>query len=197
MPSSPHAFPKRGSIIERMDRRGIFFLCTLLLGICVARAQDVLSDEEIQKAIDSGRTTKAQTLWKNLENGHAVQINRITIVDQVGKQAVFLNDLDLIALVASDATRRHSVLQVVDVGRWRNLGATHVILVARVETRNTLGLLEWQSPAVHMTIKADGSEIQPLSQAPSESSETRSFFVTVISASGHERHKDIDVSKLK
>ena len=184
-----------------------------------AGGQNIPSDAEIQNAIDTGSTTKPQTLWKNIKSNRGVVINRITIVDQVGKQAVFMSDLDLIASAASDAARRHSVLRVGEVKQWSNLGATHVVLIARVETRNALGILEWQAPAVHMIITADGNEIQPLSESPSESSETRNLFVanaesqtvfdfhipsgpkslrvTVISSSGRERHKDFDASKLK
>ena len=35
--------------------------------------QSSLSDDAIQKAIDSGRTTKAQALWKTIEKTRAVR----------------------------------------------------------------------------------------------------------------------------
>jgi hypothetical protein len=34
-------------------------------------------------------------------------------------------------------------------------------------------LPKWQAPAVHMTITADGTEIQPLSESATERSETK------------------------
>ena len=198
--------------------------------------QSSLSDEAIQKAIDSGRATKAKVLWKGIEKNHAVRINRQSVADSVGKTAIFLADRDLIALAASDAVRRHRVLSVDEVKQWPNRGATHVLLVAEAGGTYIGNLPKWQAPAVHMTITVDGHEIQPLSESAAEKTEaellasqtgvvsgtdkplyesafygvarSRTWFsfdipdgarltVTVISADGHEKHKDFDASKLK
>jgi hypothetical protein len=204
--------------------------------------QSFLSDDAIQKAIDSGRATKAQALWKSIEKNHAVRINRQSFADSVGKTAIFLADRDLIALAAADAARRHRVLSVDEVKQWPDFGATHVLLVAVAGGMYIANLPKWQAPAVHMTITVDGREIQPLSESATERSETtlfpsqtgvvsrsgnvvtytrlyesalydvahsRTWFsfdippdgarltVTVISADGHEKHKDFDASMLK
>jgi len=204
--------------------------------------QSSLSHDAIQKAIDSGRATKTQVIWKSIEKNHAVRINRQSFADTVGKTAIFLTDRDLIALAASDAARRHRILSVAEVKLWPNLGATHVLLVAEAGGMYIANLPKWQAPAVHMTITVDGREIQPLSESVTERSETKLFpsqtgvvsrsgnvvtytplyesafydvarsrtwfsfdippdatrlTVTVISAEGHEKHKDFDAFKLK
>ncbi len=186
--------------------------------------QNTLSDAAIQKAIDSGRTLKSQALWKNIEKSRSVRINRQTFADSVGKKAIFLTDQDLIALAASDAARRHRTLRVEEVKQWPNLGATHVILVAEAGGMYIANLPKWQAPAVHMTITADGNEIQPLSESDTERGESKLFLndsviydvahsrtwfafyippgavsltVTVISYDGHEKHKDFDAAVLK
>lgn len=201
-----------------------------------------LSDEAIQKAIDSGRATNARALWKIVDKNHAVRINRQSFADSVGKRAIFLTDRDLIALAASEASRRHRILSVAEVKQWPNLGTTHVLLVAEAGGIYIANLPKWQAPAVHMTITVDGREIQPLSESATERTETqllpsqtgvpsrsgnivtytplyesavydvarsrtwfsfaippnaKTLMVTVISADGHEKHKDFDASMLK
>jgi hypothetical protein len=210
--------------------------------LAAAAEQNPLSNDAIQKAINSGRATKVQAFWKNIEKNHAIRINRQTFADTVGKKAVFLTDRDLITLAVSDAARRHQVLTVDEVRLWPNLGAIHVVLVAEAGGMYIANLPKWQAPAVHMTITADGHEIQPLSESATQRSETkilpsqtgiisrsgnvvtytplyesalydvarsRTWFsfdlppdavrltVTVISADGHEKHKDFDASQLK
>jgi hypothetical protein len=138
-------------------------------------SQVSLSDDAIQKAIDSGSAQTAQAVWKTIEKHHAVRINRQSFADSVGKTAVFMTDRDLITLAASEAARRHRGLTVGEVKRWRNLGTTHILLVAVAGGIYVANLPKWQAPAVHMTITADGREIQPLSESATESRETRLF----------------------
>lgn len=134
-----------------------------------------LSDDAIQKALDSGSATTAQAVWKTIEKHHAVRINRQSFADSVGKTAVFLTDRDLITLAASEAARRHRGLTVGEVKRWSNLGTTHVLLVAVAGGIYVANLPKWQAPAVHMTITAVGREIQPLSESRTETRETQLF----------------------
>ena len=145
----------------------------LLASVSIAAGQGPLPDEAIQKAIDLGRSTKTPALWKNVEKNHSVRINRQTFADSVGKTAIFLTDRDLVAFAASDAARRHRSLTVDEVKQWPNLGAIHVLLVAEAGGMYIANLPKWQAPAVHMTITADGTEIQPLSESATERSETK------------------------
>lgn len=149
-------------------------IAALLAGVCIHMAgSDLLSDKEIQKAIDLGRATEVRAVWKSIQKNHLVRINRPAVSafgDIVGKRAIFLNDRDLVVLAASDTSRRHHVLTIAEVRQWRSLGATHVLLVA--EGSGDTDLSKWRAPAVHMTITADGREIQPLSESITESSQT-------------------------
>jgi hypothetical protein len=205
-------------------------------------AQTSLSDDIIQKAIDSGSKKKTKVLWNEIEKRRSVRINRQSFADSVGKTAIFLNDGDLISLAASEAARRHQLLSVEQIKLWPNLGATHVLLMTVAGGMYIANLPKWQAPAVHMTITADGQEIQPLSELAGRNSETkilpsqtgvvsrggnivtytplyesaiydvarsRTWFsfglpinaqkltVTVISADGHEKHKDFDSALLR
>jgi hypothetical protein len=210
----------------------LLLICSIAL-----YGQDALSDGVIQSAISAGRVAKPEAIWKEIEKRRSVKINRQSFSDSVGKTAVFLNDGDLISLVASDAARRHRTLTVSEVRRWPNLGMTHVLLVAVAGGAYIANLPKWQAPAVHMTITADSVEIQPISESgtqgtrtqilPSETgvasrngnvvtytplyqsaiydvARSRTWFsfqlpagakhlvVTVISADGHEKHKEFD-----
>ncbi len=214
----------------------------LLANVSIVAGQNFLPDDGIQRAINLGRSTKTPALWKSIEKNHAVRINRQTFADTVGKTAIFLADRDIVAIAASDAARRHRSMTVDEVKQWPNLGAIHVLLVAEAGGMYIANLPKWQAPAVHMTITADGTEIQPLSESATERSETkllpsqtgivsrngsvvtytplfesalydvarsRTWFsfhippdavhltVTVISADGHEKHKEFDASKFK
>jgi hypothetical protein len=90
--------------------------------------------------------------------------------DAVGKRVIFINDRDLIALAASDTSRRHHILTIAEVRQWPSLGITHVLLAA--ETSSDTDISKWRAPVVHVTITADGREIQPLSESITESTQT-------------------------
>jgi hypothetical protein len=145
-------------------------LLALCAGVCFGQ---VLTDAEIQSAIDAGRSAKTRALWQRIEKRHSVRINRQAFVDTVGKTAIFLNDADLISLASSDAARRHQNFTVEDVKLWPNPGLTRVLLVAVAGGIYIANLPKWQAPAVHMTITADGNEIQPASESVTRSTETK------------------------
>jgi hypothetical protein len=138
-----------------------------------AAAQSPISDDVIQKYIDIGRASKTKAIWDGIEKHQSVRINRQGFGDTVGKTAVFLADKDLIALAAAEAVRRHQKLSVEYVRAWPALGTTRVLLIAVAGGMYIMNLPKWQAPAVHMTITADGEEIQPLSESGTAGEETK------------------------
>ena len=60
-----------------------------------------------------------------------------------------------------------------DVKQWPNMGAIHALLVVEATGMYKANMPKWQAPSVHMTITADGIEIQPTSETRGPNSETK------------------------
>jgi hypothetical protein len=159
--------------------RATYPLCFVFALLGVTTAQELpkhgtkLTDAAIQSAIDSGRGVESKKLWKSIEKHRGVKINGYSIGgDTVAKRAVFMTPADVIAFAASDAKRRHQILTLDTVKGWPDLGATRVMLTAEATGMYKMNLPKWQAPAVHMTITADGTELQPVSEGATKRTDT-------------------------
>lgn len=140
--------------------------------LAVSAPGQSLPDAEIQSAINAGRAMKTKAAWGSIQKLHSLRINREGIGDSVGKTVVFMGYRSLVLLEAAEAARRHQTLSVVDVKNWPDSGATRILLIAQAGGIYIGNIPKWQAPAVHMTITADGVEIQPLSETGAGRSQT-------------------------
>lgn len=175
---------KEGNVKTKEFIRTVgFSLITLSIGLLLlkssatgqAAGQGYLSDDEIQKEIDRGRTTGTDVAkrLKKCDFNIGVPFGILG-----GTDAIFLTERDLIALASLRATSPVVFMpvgqppSVGDVKQWPNPGAIHVILryyevkgVIQPGTKVKDVIqpgTKFVAPAIHMTMAADGLEVQPL-----------------------------------
>lgn len=150
------------------------FLCIALLiaGFSSASVGQVLSDAEIQKAMDRGKNSSTKQLWKEIKKTQHVRINRAGL-DPIEKTVTFLSDVDRISLESAEAKRQLREITIDEVKRNLPLGTTEVLLEANCYNNLYAGSLPKWGPqgGVHLVLKVNGMLIQPIERrtGPSDS----------------------------
>ena len=195
----------------------------LLFGLLVRYGNSqALSDNQIQIAIDKGRSTTAKALWQELKH-KAIRISRGDFGAPVELKIMILTYGDRISFAAAEAKRQ---LRDFGVAQAEKLpGGVVVLLEASALASNSSGVPNWsENGGVHMVLKIADKIIQPLEKEDagefdglnywwlptSETVIARTWFtfpeipndiqiltVTVISGTGRTKEKQVYTERFK
>lgn len=133
---------------------------TVLFCTALACAQG-LTDADIQAAINRGKASPTNKLWKEIRKKQQVRINRAGLVDAVDKKVTFITDADRIALLAANANEEKRTFTVEMVKRTVPLDVTEVLLEASCYNELYAGSLpQWGlDGGVRLLVEADGKPV--------------------------------------
>jgi hypothetical protein len=143
-------------------------LLPLLAFVCGSCSwAQILSDAEIQEAIDRGRSTTPQALWQELRNLDETLITRGSFGAPIELRVIIVTGGARIALEAAEAQRQLREISADDAKKL--LGVTGVLLEARSSGAQAGFLHPWAvQGGVHMVFKIGGKIVQPLQKQDGE-----------------------------
>ncbi len=178
-----------------------------------------LTDADIEKAIQRGKSVGSKKLWADLRKRQQFRINRAGL-DPVEKKVLFLFDKDRIALESSEAKRQVREISVDYIKTHMQLNVMEIMLEANLYNSNYSSTLpKWGPPGVHLVLKFGETTVQPEKKIPGEGDaagvgllyrvlyeryslrswylfqvqEGGKFTVIVIAANGNKKEKEIDL----
>lgn len=153
----------------------LFYLPAILLALSASLF--AATDAEIQAAINRGCGRTPDLLMKQIKKDHTVRLTRGGFHDPVAKKVTFILDTDYVALLASEAHRRHiratvEGIKTAQITGGPILGVTRVLLQTDAVRNDSSSLADWSAPYVGLILTADGKQLRPLDSSGSEISET-------------------------
>jgi hypothetical protein len=148
-------------------RRALQFAAAALLSAAVVSAQG-LTDAEIQAAINRGKASTTDKLWKEIRKQQQIRINRAGLVDAVDKKVTFITDTERVALLAANANEEKRMFTVEMVKRTVPLDVTEVLLEASCYNELYAAQLPpWGlEGGVRLLLEADGKTVPAQEKRP-------------------------------